>query len=208
LETTVDTSTWKKLPSVQGITADKVEVRRNGIGYAQSIRRSSERDGNDRLLWTFSWRLQNFDHVGWSRQCHICAYNRGDDYWTCTNHDLIGNAGAFKGDSVFGETDPNEDSPEDADPNESHTLIHLDQQPHYSAEEQMRAKLRHPGEALDNETFASSHLSAQDFRIGRAIFGVCPACTEGKIRAPKEPTSKSEPGNWRPSAWRLCHSQE
>jgi hypothetical protein len=99
-------------------------------------------------------------------------------YWTCTDHDLIGNARAFKGDSALGETDPNKDTPEDADPNESQTLIHLDQQPHYSAGERMRAreafnlcaKLRHSGDdviikALDNKTFASSHLTAQDFLI-------------------------------------------
>jgi hypothetical protein len=134
------------------------------------------------------------------------AYNREDDYWKCTDHDRIGDARAFKGDSALGETDPNEDTLEDADPNESQTLIHLDQQPHYSAGERMRAceafdlcaNLRHPGDdaiikALDNGTFASSHLTAQDFRIGRALFGACPARTEGKIRARKEPTSKSEP---------------
>jgi hypothetical protein len=43
------------------------------------------------------------------------------------------------------------------------------------------------------ELTASSHLTAQDFYIGRASFGACPACTEGKMRAPKEPASKSEP---------------
>jgi hypothetical protein len=41
------------------------------------------------------------------------------------------------------------------------------------------AKLRHPGDdaiikALENENFAASNLTAQDFRIGRAIFGACP----------------------------------
>jgi hypothetical protein len=53
------------------------------------------------------------------------AYNRGDDYWTCTDHDLIGNA--FKGDSALGETEPNEDTLDDTEPNESRTLNHLDQ---------------------------------------------------------------------------------
>jgi hypothetical protein len=52
-----------------------------------------------------------------------------------TGHDLIGNARAFKGHSALGETDPNEDTPEDADPKESQTLIHLDQQTHSYAEE-------------------------------------------------------------------------
>jgi hypothetical protein len=48
-----------------------------------------------------------------------------------TGHvDLIGNARVFKGDSALGETDPNEDRYEEADQNESQTLIHLDQQPH------------------------------------------------------------------------------
>jgi hypothetical protein len=45
--------------------------------------------------------------------------------------------GSFLGDSktvtILDGQDPNEDITEEVDPNESQTLIHLDQQPHYSA---------------------------------------------------------------------------
>lgn len=77
--------------------------------------------------------------------------------------------------------------------------------PLLSAEERSRAKeahtlcgrLRHPGDqaivtALDNNLF-STHLTSQDFRNGRTLFGACPACAEGKMTAPPEPSSTTEP---------------
>jgi hypothetical protein len=77
--------------------------------------------------------------------------------------------------------------------------------PHLSADERMRAKeafklcelLRHPGDKaiidmLDGGTM-QTHLTAQDFRNARKLFGVCPACTEAKMTRPIHRTTKTEP---------------
>lgn len=75
-----------------------------------------------------------------------------------------------------------------------------------TAEERGRAEeafqlcnlLRHPGDAavinaLDSNLFHNCHLTSNDFRNARSLLGPCPACTEGKMVAPPEPTSLSEP---------------
>jgi len=79
--------------------------------------------------------------------------------------------------------------------------------PHLTAEERSRAKeafqlcrkLRHPGDepviqALTNNLFTATHLTSQDFRNARAISGPCKACREGKMTAPPDSTSTTEPG--------------
>jgi hypothetical protein len=78
--------------------------------------------------------------------------------------------------------------------------------PQLTAEERSRALealqlcrlLRHPGDesvvnALNNGIFTTTHLTSQDLRNARAIYGPCSACREGKMLAPTEPTSISEP---------------
>ena len=51
-------------------------------------------------------------------------------------------------------------------------------------------------------SFASCHLTAQDFRVARKLFGKCIACTEGKMTAPPEPTSLTDPAR---SPGERCH---
>jgi hypothetical protein len=76
-----------------------------------------------------------------------------------------------------------------------------------SADERRRAEeafplcglLGHPGDqsiidALDGNHFPGTHLTSQDFRNARRVFGDCVACIEGKMRADSErPTSTPPP---------------
>ena len=115
------------------------------------------------------------------------AYNRGDGFWSCTLGEL-----------------------EDAalrSPNAKALVGELDyEEPHFSAEEKSRAKeartlcprLGHPGlkalcKLLDENMVTDTHLTSTDVRNSRAIHGPCPGCTEGKMTAPREPTSLTPP---------------
>jgi hypothetical protein len=60
------------------------------------------------------------------------------------------------------------------------------------------AQLGHPGStsllnALDQGAFATSHLTSKDVRNALALFGPCLGCIEGKMTAPREPRSQSQP---------------
>jgi hypothetical protein len=78
----------------------------------------------------------------------------------------------------------------------------------FSAEQRKRAedayllcaKLGHPNSesiiaALNNNIFPGTTLSGQDVRNSIALFGPCPHCIEGKMRAPSEPSSNSQPAS-------------
>jgi hypothetical protein len=43
--------------------------------------------------------------------------------------------------------------------------------------------------ALKNNNLEGTHLTAQDVRNAAAIYGPCIACLQGKMKAPREPTS-------------------
>eukprot|EP01036_Dinobryon_divergens_P035879 gene35879-46576_t len=77
---------------------------------------------------------------------------------------------------------------------------------HFSTEERTRAReafelcsvLAHPGDSalsrlLDGNNLPNCHLTSRDLRHARLLFGPCPACIEGKMIAPKTPTSTTEP---------------
>ena len=77
---------------------------------------------------------------------------------------------------------------------------------YFSTEERTRAReafelcsvLAHPGDSalsrlLDGNNLPNCHLTSRDLRHARLLFGPCPACIEGKMIAPKTPTSKTEP---------------
>jgi hypothetical protein len=79
---------------------------------------------------------------------------------------------------------------------------------HYTAEERTRAKqayelhikLGHPNDqylmrALENGNYNNCHLTGQDLRNARDLYGRCPACLEAKIRDKPQPTSTSPPAN-------------
>ena len=79
---------------------------------------------------------------------------------------------------------------------------------HYSAEERARAKqaydlhirLGHPNDqylikALENGNYNHCHLTGQDLRNARELYGKCPACLEAKIRDKPQPISTSPPAN-------------
>lgn len=113
----------------------------------------------------------------------VTARNRGDGFWTCKYSDLCDKVKAYY--KVYEKTER-----------------------HYSAEERDRAKsanelcnqLGHPSDqavitALDNGLFSQLHLTSQDFRNARDIYGPCPHCIEGKMRLSKEKTSISPPAN-------------
>ncbi len=77
---------------------------------------------------------------------------------------------------------------------------------HFTAEEHTRAteayalcgKLGHPGfkglqKSLDEGAYPQTHLTSQDVRNAKTIFGPCLACLEGKMKKPKEISSKTPP---------------
>ena len=81
-------------------------------------------------------------------------------------------------------------------------------QPSYSAEERTRAKqafglcrlLGHPSDQaltrlLDCGNMLGTEITSQDLRTARALYGPCPACTEGKMRAPTLSISTSPPAS-------------
>jgi hypothetical protein len=45
------------------------------------------------------------------------------------------------------------------------------------------------GEALDGGCFSGIDLTSADLRVARILYGPCDACIEGKMTAPREPTS-------------------
>jgi len=99
------------------------------------------------------------------------AYDTGDGYWSCSYNDL----------------------------NNPHIVVYesstnFESVRHYSAEERVRAKeafelcakLGHPNDkyisnSLDFGSFDQCHLTSQDLRNARELYGVCPACLEAKI---------------------------
>jgi hypothetical protein len=120
----------------------------------------------------------------------IRGINRGDDFWSCLDRDLSpkSSLSAYPSGVIEDIALLNE------------TVLHL------TTEERQRAKqahelcsrLRHPGDhsvimALDGGIFANNHLTSQDFRNGRNLYGACVACTEAKMKAPREPPSTTEP---------------
>jgi hypothetical protein len=90
LETTVDTSTWKKLPSVQGITGDKLRSKQVGkIANIEGTAFVTPKASGD--LLSVMEIIKPFDgrFLGDSKTMTILdgqdnvilrAYNRGDDY--------------------------------------------------------------------------------------------------------------------------------
>lgn len=77
---------------------------------------------------------------------------------------------------------------------------------HYNAEEMVRAReaynlcalMGHPGlrslcATLDAGAFPDCHLTSQDAKNARDIFGKCTGCVEGKIIAPRATASKTQP---------------
>jgi hypothetical protein len=59
-------------------------------------------------------------------------------------------------------------------------------------------EIRHPGfkalkRALDNGNYPDFHLTSQDVRNAKTLYGKCLACLEGIINAPPAVASKSEP---------------
>ena len=126
--------------------------------------------------------------------------NQGDDLWSCEEKLLLKRSvNAYKNDATI-EPEPltSEITLNGSELEEQRIVVDV---PQFTADERRRAReafnlcaiLRHPGDhamlmALDGGTFAQNHLTAQDFRNGRRLFGPCPACTEGKMRAPRAQT--------------------
>ena len=46
---------------------------------------------------------------------------------------------------------------------------------------------------LDNNLFPNTYLTSRDLENGERLYGPCPGCVEGKMKAPSEPTSTSPP---------------
>lgn len=176
LNTIADTSAWKKLPLVQGITGNKLGT--TGVGTLANIGGTAlvVPEATDNLLSLmeivkankgfFSGDSNSLTIRDSNDNTIIKAYNFGDDFWSCTDDDLAPTAIAFDSDVV------------DTIEKEYHSDHPVLPQsiPHFSAEERTRARqayelcapLRHPGDAqvidaLNNGSFASCHLTAQDF---------------------------------------------
>jgi hypothetical protein len=114
--------------------------------------------------------------------------NRGDDFWSCLDRDLIPTSNVSYPSGVEDNVMLND------------SVLHLTAEERQRAKQahELCAKLRHPGDhsvimALDGGIFANNHLTSQEFRNGRKLFGACIACTEAKMKAPPEPTSITEP---------------
>jgi len=145
----------------------------------------------------------------------LTATNSGDDFWTVGEEDLetvksylIGSPTALipERSAQLLESYPLDPLNRLNDPTLEGTILPEVIRPHLTAEERARAKeawslcdvLGHPGpdsviEALNNGIFQSSHLTGQDYLNGRQLFGDCPACVEGKMVAPTEKSSNTEP---------------
>jgi hypothetical protein len=62
----------------------------------------------------------------------------------------------------------------------------------------MCAQLGHCGEvslkaALDRGSIAGTHLTSRGVQNAREIFGPCLGCLQGKMTAPREPSSTTQP---------------
>ena len=180
-----------KRPTVQGISGHKLTTISTGHFKPGIEGRALVTPGADESLLSLMELVKHTDACFTgnkdtltisSKDGHaiLTATNTGDDFWSCDPQDLVSGNKAYFQSSVS--------------------------QLYLSAEERRRAaeaydlcaKLRHPGDqaviaALDGGCFGSIHLTAQDFRNARRIFGACLACAEGKMRAPSAPVSQSEP---------------
>ena len=110
--------------------------------------------------------------------------DKGDGFWSCEYSDLVHYEGSRK---------PSYITNNNATVNAFPTMIQHAVK-HFSAEERSRAaeafalcpKLGHPSDiylsnSLNNGNFSSCHLTSQDLKNARDLFGPCLACLEGKI---------------------------
>jgi hypothetical protein len=195
----IDESKLKNLPSIQGITGDRIETNSTGRLSTVSGVALVAPKANANLLSLMEMVKYNDGSFKGDKHTLVVldgkgneilrGINRGDDFWSCSDKDLISTSSVSAYPSGVDDIGM---------PNDS-TL-------HLTAEERQRAKqahelcarLRHPGDhsvimALDGGIFANNHLTSQDFRNGRKLFGACTACTEAKMKAPREPSSTTEP---------------
>ena len=134
--------------------------------------------------------------------------NRGDDFWSCTSVDLQKGVTALAGD--VGQATEEEEEEQEENPSEelTDTTQVQDLKTHLTAEERRRAeeayslcaRFRHPGtksllELLDHSLIPGCYLTGQDLRNARSHIGRCPACVEGKMRAPSDRASTAEPAD-------------
>jgi len=191
VEKTIDTSRWKKMPVVRGISGH--QIRTTDIGTIPGLQGMAlvTPAAEESLLslmemvkhnnGSFSGDSKTLTVKDGGGDTVLVATNDGDDFWSCKESDLVKQP--------------------------VHGLITTASSTfHLTAEERMRALeayelcavLRHPGDAaviaaLDNGCLGANHLTGQDFRNGRRLRGACIACEEAKMKAPAEPTSQHEP---------------
>ena len=111
LNTIADTSAWKKLPLVQGITGNKLGT--TGVGTLADIGGTAlvVPEATDYLLslmdivkankGSFSGDFNNLTIRDSNDNTIIKAYNFGYDFWSCTDDDLAPTAIAFDSDVVL-----------------------------------------------------------------------------------------------------------
>ena len=176
LQSTLDTSNWRRMPSITGVTGHKLHA--TGAGSLARVAGTAlvtpEADSN--LLSLMEMVKSNNgsfigdkDHIiirdGQDRTI-LKGFNRGDDFWTCEDHDLRERVKAFTSE-ITNTLVPDHVAEVFNQPPDSHLQqlrddgqIYLDPaivqstRPHLSAEERARAKeayelcrlLRHPGD--------------------------------------------------------------
>ena len=167
---------------------------------------------------TFHGDRENFIVRDGANNVILHAKNVGDEFWSVGEEDLSQNVSAFVNGVEIPLIPEREGQLLDEPPlhtqevgDDGHPLLNQERMiaevhTHITAEERARAKeafglcklLRHPGDeyliqALKNGVFTSTHLTAQDLRNARTLYGPCQACREGKMVAPTEQQSLTEP---------------
>ena len=194
VQKTVDTSSWKKLPVVTGISCHQIKTKAVGTLPGLDGLALVTPDAEESLLSLMELVKHNDGSFrGDSNQLTVTdghgntvlvATNTGDDFWSCSETELSPTLPIVQG----------------------FTTTTAESTFHLTAEERRRAMeaydlcsvLRHPGDAavisaLDGGCFGATHLTGQDFRNGRRLRGPYLACEEVKMKAPSEPTSQNEP---------------
>ena len=230
LESQIDTSKWRRMPYVHGVTGHKIETTAAGsLAHVDGVALVTPRAGSNLLSLmemvksnggSFSGDSHHLVVRDGSGNVLLEGVNNGDDFWSCDEAALAPSFSALEGDvemplvsedavKQFVETPSNTLQTVDAEgrPIIDLTGQALEPRTHLTAEERARAKeahalcdrMGHPGDqaVIDSLDYSLrpefAHLTSQDFRNGRALLGPCRACQEGKMTAPRELVSKSEP---------------
>jgi hypothetical protein len=133
-------------------------------------------------------------------QVVLTGHNHGDGFWKCTSEDL--RSAAYLLDHEADDADHDVLDALHGDPiaELENPALPGDGTPHFTGEERSRAlqarqlcyRNGHPGRdalcrALDNRNYPNVELTSQDVRNAEVLYGPCPACLEGKMKADRTP---------------------